>query len=57
MTEPKDAPNDPFGEFVVMTEVKPDGRIIHYYEWPAAKEASDSPKPSAPSAPDADGDV
>jgi hypothetical protein len=34
VTEPKDAADDPFGGFVVVTEVKPDGRLIHYYEWP-----------------------
>ncbi len=34
VTDAKSDGNDPFGGFVVVTEVKPDGRLIHYYEWP-----------------------
>ncbi|HEY7591282.1 MAG TPA: hypothetical protein VH723_09830 [Candidatus Limnocylindrales bacterium] len=34
MTDVKHDGNDPFGGFVVVTEVKADGRLIHYYEWP-----------------------
>jgi hypothetical protein len=29
-----DPPADPRPTFVVVTTVKPDGRKIHYYEWP-----------------------
>jgi hypothetical protein len=39
VTDPKDAPGDPFGGFVVETEVKPDGRLIHYYAWPVTEPA------------------
>lgn len=45
--EPKDAPADPFGGFVVETTVKPDGRLIHYYEWPQPA-AEDLPTRDAP---------
>ena len=48
MTEPKDDADDPFGRFVVVTEVKADGRLIHYYEWPVPAtddEAAANPEP------------
>jgi hypothetical protein len=47
VTESKDAGNGPFGGFVVVTQVKEDGRLIHYYEWP-------DPAP-VPAGDDADG--
>jgi hypothetical protein len=50
VTEPKDAPADSFGGFVVETEVKPDGRLIHYYEWPvpaASDDAAAAPDPES----------
>jgi hypothetical protein len=34
VTNPKDAATDSVRDFVVETLVKPDGRRIHYYEWP-----------------------
>jgi len=34
VTRPKNAAKAPVRDFVVETEVKPDGRKIHYYEWP-----------------------
>ena len=34
MTDEPERAEDPFSAFVVVTTVKPDGRLIHYYEWP-----------------------
>ncbi|HEV8488240.1 MAG TPA: hypothetical protein VGQ58_00460 [Candidatus Limnocylindrales bacterium] len=34
MTDRREPPNKPLVAFVVETQMKPDGRLIHYYEWP-----------------------
>jgi hypothetical protein len=34
MTDRRDPAKKPFVAFVVETQMKPDGRLIHYYEWP-----------------------
>ncbi len=48
VTDRADGVHPPFEGFTVVTTVKPDGRLIHYYEWPPA--AADPE--SAPSAGD-----
>jgi hypothetical protein len=43
----------PFEGFVVVTTVKPDGRLIHYYEWPAEPPDPEAPGPGGDRAADA----
>ncbi len=40
VTKGDGASHRPFGEFRVTTEPMPDGRQIHYYEWPGGDEPS-----------------
>ena len=35
-----DAGHRPFGGYRISTEGMPDGRLIHYYEWPDAPEGT-----------------
>jgi hypothetical protein len=52
VTDRGDPPADPRLAFVVVTTVKPDGRKIHYYEWPKGPpEAGKPAKPEPPKAP------
>jgi hypothetical protein len=34
MTDRREPSHRPVVAFVVETQMKPDGRLIHYYEWP-----------------------
>jgi hypothetical protein len=60
VTDREEGVHPPFVGFTVVTQVKPDGRHIHYYEWPpdvrdraaAPEGASPDASPPPPDAPD-----
>ncbi len=49
MTDDDAVRDDPFGGFEVVTEPMPDGRSIHYYEWPDDDAGGEARAPESPS--------
>lgn len=54
MGMPEGWPDRPaFGRFRMVTVEKPDGRLVHYYDWPGEADADDREEADASSSGDA----